>query len=212
METPKTINWQKRLLPFMAGMVGALTFFFFIASFVQLYYLHNRIEKSPELDLKPALEMMSVTTQNPEGQDNLEMASWKARVILEGHTLQRRYHQANVLLMSRIWTRYLGFVTGMILALVGAAFILGKLREPETKLESESFWKLSVTSSSPGVILAILGTTLMLTTIVTHAKIDVRDGPLYIPATVNAVQMPPTQPYPPPSDDDILNELESIGN
>src|SRR5689334_41660 len=47
--------WQLKLLPLMSGMLVALTAFFFIASFVQLYYLQTRIEKGAAFDLAPAL-------------------------------------------------------------------------------------------------------------------------------------------------------------
>jgi hypothetical protein len=46
--------------------------------------------------------------------------------VLEADALQRRYHQANANMLARVWTRQLGFITGMLLALVGAAFILGR--------------------------------------------------------------------------------------
>ena len=46
----------------------------------------------------------------------------------------------------------------MILAIVGAAFILGKLREDRTeraKQESEAL-KISLATTSPGIVLAVL--------------------------------------------------------
>jgi len=154
METRGVFSWQKKLLPLMIGMLAVLAFFFFVASFIQLYYLHTRIEDAPKLDLAQAF---SIPDSGGAATDigKLDYSKWKALSILEGYSLQRRYHQANVLLMSRVWTRYLGFVTGMILAFVGAAFILGKLREPETKLDSEGIWKFSLTTASPGLILAV---------------------------------------------------------
>jgi hypothetical protein len=179
MGTPRITGWQKKLLPFMIGMLTVLTLFFFIASIKQIYDLHSRIEQAPELDLNPALNVLQ-NNERDASKDKLDSARWKTLSILEGHALQRRYHQANVLLMSRVWTTYLGFVTGMILSLVGAAFILGKLREPESKLDAEStLWKFSLTTASPGLILALLGTILMVTTMVTHFDIEVQDGPLY---------------------------------
>ncbi len=179
-ESLKEIKWQKKLLPVMIGVLVVLTIFFFVASFVQLYYLHTRIEKSPALDLEPALALLEKNVTS-NSQQRLEYAKWKALAILEGHALQRRYHQTNVALMARIWKNYLGFVTGMILALVGAAFILGKLKEPKSKLDAESnLWKFSMTTASPGLLLALLGTILMITTIFVHTKIEVIDRPVYL--------------------------------
>ncbi len=209
-ENQGILSWQKKLLPLMIGMLAVLAFFFFVASFIQLYYLHSRIEDAPKLDLAQAF---SIPDSGGAATDmgKLDYSKWKALSILEGYSLQRRYHQANVLLMSRVWTRYLGFVTGMILAFVGAAFILGKLREPETKFDAEGIWKFSLVTASPGLILAVLGTLLMLATIVTHTEIEVTDSPLYTQAQFAQPQTieTPSQPAPlPPKGEDIRGEMK----
>jgi hypothetical protein len=161
----------------MVFMLAGLTLFFFISSFVQLVHLENRVIGAPELDLGPA--MRTLDGRGSESLDKLQVAQWKALVTLEGAALERRYHQANALLLSRIWTRYLGFVTGMILALVGSAYILGRLREPLSKFETEGVMKVVVTTTSPGIILAVLGTILMVVTITTQFEIAVKDSALY---------------------------------
>lgn len=136
--------------------------------------------------------------------------------LLEANALQRRYHQAGVLLISRIWTRYLGFVTGTILALVGAAFILGKLRETNSVLGAESaLWKVSMTSASPGLILATLGTLLMLATLATNLEMQVNDGPVYLPLSAALATEPAPLPLVPedqlnkPTDIELLNKMKS---
>lgn len=167
-------RWQKRLLPLMTWMVVGLTLFFFIASFAQLAYLHVTIEDAPTA----SVDSLAV----PENAQSPEQARrFNALAQLEGSVLAHRYHQANVFLMSRVWARYLGFVTGMILALVGAAFILGKLREETTELSAEGIGgTFSFRSASPGLVLAVLGVILMTTTIVTHHQISTADSPVYI--------------------------------
>src|SRR5262249_54967656 len=101
--------------------------------------------------------------------------------VLESEIIGRRYHLAATLLAGRVWQLYLGFITGMILSLVGAAFILGKLREAESESSiGSSSVTVSLKSSSPGVILTILGVVLMITTIVNNQKIEVEDRPHYL--------------------------------
>ncbi len=173
-------KWQKRLLPLMRQMVIGLTFFFFIASFVQLFYLHRRIEKTPKLNINESFSYLN-KTELSSFEELISASRFKALTILEANALERRYHQANVLLMSRVWVRYLGFVTGMIIALVGAAFILGKLRTPSSELGAKvQVTEFSLKSSSPGIVLTTLGVILMLTTIITHNEIEVRDFSIYI--------------------------------
>jgi hypothetical protein len=208
----------KELQPFMVIVLSLVILFFFTASAVQLYYLHQRIEQSPALDLTPALQTLEANSPNASEKDKLQIARWKTLATLEGNALQRRYHQANVLLMSRIWTGYLGFVTGMILALVGATFILGKLKESESKVDAgNEVWKFSVTSASPGLVLTVLGTILMITTIMGHYDIQVKDGQLYT-AEWNRVsepepqdragELPPPAAFPSESEDEVIKTSE----
>jgi hypothetical protein len=163
------LKWQYKLLPLMSKMLISLTLFFFIASMVQLFYLHSRIEKTPLI-----------------GENWLNNAGANQPVYyLEYNLIERRYHQANTSLMSRIWLQYLGFVTGMILALVGATFILGKLRESETTLAVDtSSLKYSLSTSSPGIIMAVLGSAIMITTILVHNPIDVKDDSVFLKSFV----------------------------
>jgi hypothetical protein len=182
-------RWQQGLLPLMKGMIVGLTFFFFIISFVQLFYLHRRIERAPALDINDSFAHLETDTEL-SFEDSISASRLMALMMLEANALERRHHQANVLLMSRVWVRYLGFVTGMILALVGAAFILGKLQEPSSEIGAKTqAADFTIKSSSPGIILATLGVILMLTTIVVHHEIEVRDVPVY---TIGENQFPAT--------------------
>jgi len=201
----------------MISMLAALTLFFFCASFVQLYYLHGRIEKSPKLDLSTALDRYSGEQKTTSVKDRLDFTRWRTLATLEGYAIAHRYHQANVSLMSRIWVRYLGFVTGMILALVGAAFILGKLREPEATLEAKVTTEagFSIASTSPGLILAVLGTALMVTTILARQPMEIKDTSLYMSLWPDRIMiqgaaagLPAPEPYTPSSDKEILEPVE----
>lgn len=185
-ENTQTIKWQYRLLPFMIKTIIALMIFFFVASLGQFIYLQINIKMSPDLPKEWTQEK------------NIE----KQLCELEYLVINKRYHQGETSLMSRIWLHYLGFVTGMILALIGAIFILGKLRENESKLNLDvSSVKVSLISSSPGLFLALLGTVIMITTILDHKKIDITDTSIYINRLQEAVVYPtktpvvvPTQP------------------
>ena len=221
-------TWQKRLLPVMVGLLVTLTAFFFVASFVQLYYLQTRIERAPRLDLGPAMASLDEIAKDVRDgkvgdqlafNNRLEYARWKTLSLLEANALQRRYHHAGVLLISRIWTRYLGFVTGTILAMVGAAFILGKLQEASSNLGAEGgLWKVSLTTASPGLVLATLGTALMLATLATSMDLQVNDGPVYLrdqPGTAASAPPPPLAredpAQKPRSDAEILKDLKGQG-
>ncbi len=180
-------EWQERLLPLMIRMVVGLTLFFFIASFAQLAYLHVTIKKAPEVRVEQYFPPEEPGPANPRMQE------FKVLAHLDASTLSHRYHQANVLLMSRVWARYLGFVTGMILALVGAVFILGKMREAPSEFSGTGAGaSVNLRSSSPGLVLAVLGVILMITTIVTHHEIQTADSPVYLRLAFNKPALPAT--------------------
>jgi hypothetical protein len=85
--------------------------------------------------------------------------------------------------MGRIYLIFLGFATGMVLALSGATFILGKLKEDDTVIGGEGpSFKANLRSGSPGLILAFFGLLLMMSTIFSRVDIDVRDQALYLGA------------------------------
>ena len=171
-------RWQLRLLPLMSRMIVGLTIFFFAATMAQLWYLDTRIERVPVPDLA-GLGLAPDTALAARPTPELRVLA-----SLDAALLARRYHQANVFLMGRLWTSYLGFVTGMILALVGAVFILGKLREDATEASGKAAGaEGALRTSSPGIVLAALGVTLMITTIVTNHPIQTADAPVYVRAT-----------------------------
>ncbi len=172
--------WQRALLPFMMWMIILLAAFFFVASIVQLYGLEKRIGAAPSLDLGPLFDDRQVSAVQTGGPGAVEMARWRILTALERGAVERRYHQANVLLMSRVWIQYLGFVTGMILALVGAVFILGRLSETASQLKgSGAGWTVELSTASPGLALAVLGTALMLITLLIRHEIRVNDAQVY---------------------------------
>jgi hypothetical protein len=157
-----------------------LTLFFFAATFIQMAYLHWSILQYPAPDLRSAIgEELQANSTSFEEQ--MEYRRLEVLTGMESYLISRRYHQASVLLMSGLWIRYLGFITGMILALVGASFVLGKLREPATEVAGKATGiDFSLKSASPGIILVVLGTILMLTTILNQDVYQVQDAPMYL--------------------------------
>lgn len=183
-------RWQRRLLPFAIGAIGLMAIFFFVSSLVQLGRLNENISYKPSASL--SAELTAFERANPEAVRDGEHLRWKTLVLLEQQTLEHRYAQVNATLMLRAWTRHLGFLTGMILALVGAIFILSKLSESETQLSVEGAGaKGALATSSPGLVLASLGTILMVVTLTANFEFTTRDLPVYLSAAGAAEAVPP---------------------
>ncbi len=181
MRKPASITkWQVQLLPMMSRLLIGLTLFFFIASFIQMAYLHWNILQSPPVDIDPS-DGEAILASAESFADRLSARELEVRSKMEAYIVSQRYHQASLLLMSGLWIRYLGFMTGMILALVGASFILGKLREPRTKIEGKaSNAAFSLLTTSPGIILAVLGAILVFATIMDKDTYEVKDSNTYL--------------------------------
>jgi hypothetical protein len=174
------LEWQVALLPLMSMLLIGLTMFFFIASFIQLRDLNNRISESPSVQLEKTIALVNSPVHQTSAQV-LRAAELQILATLEGYALDRRYHQANVLLMSRVWARYLGFVTGMILALVGASFILGKMRGEESEGQvTAGPVSAAFRGTEPGLVLVTLGVALMMTTIIVNHQIGTEDAPTFM--------------------------------
>jgi hypothetical protein len=199
----QTGTWQDRLLPLMVRMLVGLTLFFLLASLVQLFYLNAKMELTPAVPTTDLVRPLKCPVPfTPDACVAIERMNTAA--ILEANVVERRYHQAGVLLMGRVWYTYLGLVTGMILAFVGAAFILGQLRMPASEVAATSVQlQVSIRSASPGLTLCILGFALMIITFVTPQEVKVKDVSVYFgtPGSAPADTEKPEVPRLVPNDD-----------
>ena len=180
-------SWQRSLLPWLVIMPTILILLFIYLATRQMQRFNAVIDAKEESVIEKLIPATTDTALNAKLKGDLEYIRWITLARMEEKSLDRRYSQGGLLLVSRIFTKYLGFFTGMILAIVGAIFIIGKLQESSSDIEGSvgDQMKLKVVSSSPGVIFAILGTVLMLSTILQHAEISVKDQPLFLnPANV----------------------------
>jgi len=172
-------RWQRRLLPFMTSFVIAMAVLFFAFSGFHLYQVTNFIESQDGKNVRELIqnEIAKPTAENPTSTDITQ----HALLLLEADALDKRYHEASALLMSRIWTRQLAFITGMVMAFLGSVFILGKLSESTSEISGGSGeWKVAISSASPGIILSVLGTVLLVSSLYVRASLDVTDGPAYV--------------------------------
>jgi len=173
--------WQLKLLPVMIGMLGVVTAAFLVFSLIQTDRVREQISAGPTLDLTRDLAALDCASPSATLPQQQACVRWKVLAELEAHTIASRYHQANAALVVRAWIKYLGFLTGMIFGIVGAVFMLGRLTEASSHLAAEgSLGKLSLETVSPGLVLALLGTILMVTTVLINPPTGVTDAPVYL--------------------------------
>lgn len=200
---PDLVKWQRTLLPVMTLFVIALATLFFVFSINTLHQVNDFVQgEHGEL----RAQIKDVISQ-PKPADTAQDAIQRGLLLLEADALDRRYHQASALLMSRIWGKHLAFMTGMIMAFLGAIFILGKLSESPSAVSAySSGWSVSLTSASPGILLAFFGTALVALSIAIQGNIDVRDGPAYL-RSVTLVAAPKSSTG---IDQATMNDLERV--
>jgi len=192
-EDARLSRWQDRLLPFMLGAVIFMTVFFLLASLGVFYDFRQRVADAP-LNLRPVFAEYEAAHLANSGEAPAAYLRWKTMVLLEEELISRRYKQVNSVILARIWTRYLVFLTGMTLALVGAFFVLGQLQTDATTLKAEGQGMGgALTTSSPGLVLATLGSVLMAIALIVTFDFDTRDLPTYVqhPSSGAAATLPP---------------------
>ncbi|MBT8287309.1 MAG: hypothetical protein KJO00_04790, partial [Bacteroidia bacterium] len=110
-ESSATQKWQNRAFPFMVWTICFFSVFFIVATAFQLYSIRSKIEYQEKNEI-----VFTDKFENIDSQIKLDQLTLRTQAQLEVYALQRRYHQSNMLLISRIWIQYLGFLIGTILA------------------------------------------------------------------------------------------------
>jgi hypothetical protein len=172
--------WQRRLMPWLVILPTVLAALFILLATI-------RLQKFERFTFDEQRSVFDTSLPSPSDSSGIGTKSERYLKLyiltkMEEHSLNKRYSQAGVITMSTIYTKYLGFFTGMILAIVGSAFVISKLKEDVSQIEgsySETA-KLKLLSSSPGVVFAVLGTVLMSISIINKGEVKVDDVPLYL--------------------------------
>jgi hypothetical protein len=173
------IRWQTRLLPFMTISLGVMAAAFFLFSGLHIYNITKFVEAAEQEDIRSQIVTEVGRSAAPAAGSNDTVEH--SLLLLEADIVDKRYHQASGLLMSRIWSRQLAFVTGMVMAFVGSVFILGKLSEGTSNISgSAGEWKVAISSASPGIILSLFGTVVIIASMYVKATLEVADGPAYV--------------------------------
>lgn len=189
--------WQTKLLPFVVIFLPLLCVVYFWIYVNQIGKIEGRRQREEAQSITQQIN--ALTRKNSSIEEKLYTAELLA--------LLHRHQSADDVIDSRMLTISLSFLTGVILAFVGAIFILGKFSEDPTKLEaSQEKLRLSLVSSSPGIILSTLGVALICICIVSKTSIDVKDEALYLNGEFHF----PTKPdsvQKAPGSDSLMNAL-----
>lgn len=187
-------TWQGKLLPYMMAGIAALALLFFVGTFWNYTRLQERLAHQ-DPDIVVAIEKLRGTAASPAYQD------WYMRVVLEERAMRSRHHQNAAVIESRVWTRFMGFITGMVMVMAGCIFILGKLDATFDGSVKAQGNEGVLKTNSPGLVLAVVGSVLIAISLVVSVNIEVTDRPVYIQDPSRGVVPSPEgdAPLPPPA-------------
>ncbi|MET3654768.1 hypothetical protein [Dyella japonica] len=181
------LSWQLKLLPFITRSIAVMGFLFFVSSFLQLHLMYLELKVDPIVG--PSMIAASEKASSTASADALH---WDGLLALEHETLIDRTKSLNAVILRQASLLHLGFLTGMVLCLVGAIFVLGQLRTPESTLSGEGHGiKLALNTSSPGIVLAALGCGLMCLTLFHRYQFNLPDKTVYLPPAQFSILSPP---------------------
>lgn len=109
------------------------------------------------------------------------------RAYLEYDVLTNRQNRSTSAIASRTWLRFMSSLFGAILIFVGSVFVLAKI---ETSSENNiqgtgSNGGLALTTSSPGLVLTVVGAILMIVPNITEQSIYTNDTSSYFIGALN---------------------------
>jgi len=171
-------RWQRRMAPVMVGAILLTAVFFAIVLLVRFSAIEESLRDPPQSEI--AIPWTKAGLEPANWRDQKELAGVQADFALEREIIARRYRQAGAILSLRLWTRLMGFLTGMIMAIVGAAFVLGKLTTSVNEIGGSAHGaSISIKSASPGIVMATLGTILIAITLIMPVTATVHDASVY---------------------------------
>ena len=113
------------------------------------------------------------------------------RAHIDFDTLSNRQARANSLLATRTWLRFMSSGFGSVLIFVGAVFLLSRIESlSKTAISAQNANSIfHLTTSSPGIIMVLIGALLMISPNFSEQTIEVRD-PKPLLAAQSTVQVP----------------------
>ncbi|OQW71069.1 MAG: hypothetical protein BVN33_16540 [Proteobacteria bacterium ST_bin13] len=130
----------------------------------------------------------------------------RTAALLELEIVERRYDQAQAAMLSKMWTRNMGFVTGMLIALLGAAFVVAELRVDASEVTG---LQMAIKSSSPGLILCTIGSALVVVSLSVTYRVDARDTPVYFRQVESRYETPKEFPQESPDATSAVRETDT---
>ena len=139
-----------------------------------LYTTQQKFEEKKEENNSKQVFLEYPATGNPNSAkyDRDYLAYLQAQANLNKH----RYELGEKILIPNATRKNIGFLIGMLLSLIGCIVIVRRIRNMGIMAEGTAAGQqFKLLTASPGVLLAVIGGTIIMTTIITTDKVEVKD-------------------------------------
>lgn len=197
-------DWQRLLLPFMTRAIVLAGLAFFLSSSVHVLMMHS------DLRMKPSEARLELPQSRSHSGQPMPQA-WAGILALEHQALLHRQQTINAVVLRQTSLLHLGFLTGTVLCLVGAVFVLGRLQTSDSSFEGAApTLKVSVRNASPGIVLAMLGSGLMCATLYHRFQFNLPQHTSYLLPAAYACPSNAANTVTPPADADADADAEPL--
>jgi len=184
--TPAEKDLHQKIFLFMMLFVVAGALVMGIAGYNNTQKIFDQIyaeEKPAQQEISHLLEHIKAQSGSNQRMDILYTLA--AYTALESHTVNARNSHAASLLMTKTWVRLLTTLAATILIWFGAAFVLGRITTASAQLAAGvGSFKGTLATTSPGLILIVLGTGLLAANLWAPWDLKTTDGAAFGPFTV----------------------------
>ncbi len=115
---------------------------------------------------------------------NASMSEDVRLYLLEVYVVEGRHNFMRASVLTRTWAKYLGFLAGVLLAFMGGAYVLGKLRTEAATVSVEGGGiKADLSTTSPGLFIAAAGVAVIIVSIYINPAATFTDASVYVSRT-----------------------------
>lgn len=183
---PVRTTWQERLLPFMLASLVFVGLFFSVTTWL----FFDRLQAELQYNRTDTVATLARAEQPASGPADAAYRDWYVRATLEQMGLQQRFNVQIAIVKGRLWARFMGFLTGMLLALTGCVFVLGQLRAKVVFSGEGQGAKGALDTNAPGLLLALLGTVIIALALSVPGSVESTDAAIYLPPRVELPAAP----------------------
>lgn len=178
-KVPTVMGIPQSWIFYAVSLVMVVFSFYFIA--INYLELQNTLTLSgKEYDSFAFTYMDGLEKNGVDAENMIETA----RIYLEMDAMRDRQERTNYAVAARTWSRSVTTAFGIILIFFGMIFVLSKIGESSlTKMSGKSVGEIvrfSLTTSSPGIVMIMIGALLMSIPHFSPQTISTRDGAIYV--------------------------------